>query len=130
MAWIYLDVFSPGGLYAQGAGSRPMDRAAMNLSIGNDVALTFGLLFARTGSVISALPSLLGVAMPVRIRVLLAGLIAASLMPLASIAMPVAAGIVPVVILMVRELAIGLMLAFAAAVVVGAVMTSGSVIGG
>ena len=102
----------------------------MSLSIGNDVALTFGLLFARTGSVIGALPALLGVAMPVRIRVLLAGLIAAALMPLASVAMPAAAGVIPIVVLIVRELGIGLMLSFAAAVVVGAVMTTGSVIGG
>ena len=44
----------------------------MNLTIGNDVALAFGLLFARTAGVMSALPALLGVSMPVRIRLLLA----------------------------------------------------------
>jgi flagellar biosynthetic protein FliR len=107
-----------------------MDRAAMNLTIGNDVVLAFGLLFARSGSVLGALPSLLGVSMPVRIRVLLAALIAASLMPLAKVTTPLAAGIAPIVILIVRELAIGLTLSFAAAIVVGAVMTAGSVIGG
>lgn len=102
----------------------------MNLTIGNDVALAFALLFARTGSVMSALPALLGVSMPVRIRLLLAALIAAALMPLASVTMPGAAGITPIVILIIRELAIGLTLSFAAAIVVGAVMTAGSVIGG
>jgi len=102
----------------------------MNLSVGNDVALAFTLLFVRSGGVLAALPKLLGVALPIRIRVILAAVIAASLMPLASVAMPTAAGILPIAIMMVRELAIGLMLSFAAAVVVGAVMTAGSVIGG
>jgi len=102
----------------------------MNLTIGNDVALAFGLLFARTAGVMGALPALLGVSMPLRIRLMLAALIAAALMPLAAVTMPSAAGITPIVILIVRELAIGLTLSFAAAVVVGAVMTAGSVIGG
>jgi flagellar biosynthetic protein FliR len=107
-----------------------MDRAAMNLTIGNDVALAFGLLFARTGAVLAALPTLLGVSMPVQVRLMLAALIAAALMPLASVTMPAAAGVAPIVILIIRELAIGLALSFAASIVVGAVMTAGSVIGG
>lgn len=102
----------------------------MTLTIGNDVALAFALLFARTGAVIGALPALLGVSMPIRIRLVLAALIAAALMPMASVTMPAGAGIGPVVILIVRELAVGLTLSFAAAIVVGAVMTAGSVIGG
>lgn len=102
----------------------------MNLTVGNDVALAFMLLFARSGGVLAALPKLLGVALPVRIRVILAAVIAMALMPLASVAMPTAAGILPITIMLARELAIGLMLSFAAAVVVGAVMTAGSVIGG
>jgi flagellar biosynthetic protein FliR len=102
----------------------------MSLTIGNDVALAFVLLFARTGGVLGALPALLGVSMPIRIRLILAALVAASLMPLASVTMPTAAGIAPIVILVVRELAIGLILSFATAIVVGAVMTAGSVIGG
>ena len=57
-----------GRLHAQGLHHHPMDRPAMNLTIGNDVALAFGLLFARAGGVMSALPTLLGVSMPVRIR--------------------------------------------------------------
>jgi flagellar biosynthesis protein FliR len=80
--------------------------------------------------VIAALPMLLGVSLPVRIRMLLTAVIAGALMPLASVAMPSAGGILPIVVMIVRELALGLMLSFAAAVVVGAVMTAGSVIGG
>jgi flagellar biosynthetic protein FliR len=101
----------------------------MNLTIGNDAALAFGLLFARSGGVLAALPTLLGVGLPVRIRILLTAVIAAALMPLASVAMPNASGALPVTIMMLRELAIGLMLSFAAAIVVGAIMTAGSVIG-
>lgn len=101
----------------------------MNLSVGNDIALEFGLLFARTGSVMSALPTFLGVAMPKRLRLLLGALIAGALMPLASI--PITApGIGPIVLMVIRELIFGFLLAFAAAIVVAAVMTAGSVIGG
>jgi flagellar biosynthetic protein FliR len=107
-----------------------MDRSAMNLTVGNDTALAFGLLLTRSAGVIAALPKLLGVALPIRIRVVLAALIAAALMPSASVALPTASGILPIAVMLVRELAIGLMLSFAAAVVVGAVMTAGSVIGG
>ena len=102
----------------------------MNLTVGNDLALAFVLLFARSGGVLAALPKLLGVGFPVRIRVILAALIAASLMPLGSVAMPAAPGLLPLVVMLLRELAIGLMLSFAAAIVVGAVMTAGSVVGG
>ena len=102
----------------------------MKLTIGNDIALGFVLLFVRTGGVIGALPSLLGVSIPLRIRLLLTAAIAGALMPLASIALPVAAGILTTVILMVRELAIGIGFSFAIAVVIGAVVTAGSVVGG
>ena len=102
----------------------------MNLNVGNDAALAFGLLFARTGGVIVALPSLLGVALPVRVRVLLADVIAASMMPLASVSVPAAIGPAPIVVMVLRELAVGLTLSFATSVVVGAVMTAGSAIGG
>lgn len=102
----------------------------MTLTIGNDVALAFGLLFARTGGVMTALPALLGVSIPIRIRLMLAMVVAFALMPLAGVTMPAAAGVAPIVILVIRELAIGLTLSFAAAIVVGAVMTAGSVIGG
>jgi flagellar biosynthesis protein FliR len=102
----------------------------MSLTIGNDVAFAFALLFARTSGVTTALPALLGVSIPIKIRLMLAGLIAGALMPLASVAMPAAAGIIPMVILILREVSVGLALSFAASVVVGAVMTAGSVIGG
>jgi len=102
----------------------------MNLTVGNDIALAFGLLFARTGGVIVALPSLLGVALPVRMRVLLAAVIAASMMPLATVAMPTGGGLVPIFIMVLRELLVGLTLSFAVSVVVGAVMTAGAVVGG
>ena len=101
----------------------------MTLTVGNDLALAFGLLFARTVGVISALPALLGVSMPARVRVLLGAIIAAALMPLASVTMPAVPGVAAIVILTIRELAIGLTLSFATAVVVGAVMTAGSIIG-
>jgi len=104
--------------------------AAITLNVGNDAALAFGLLFARTGCVIAALPLLLGVSMPIRIRALLAATIAAALMPMASVAMPAASGPLPIAMMLLRELALGLTLSFAAAIVVGAVMTAGSVIGG
>jgi flagellar biosynthesis protein FliR len=102
----------------------------MNLNVGSDTALAFMLLFARSGAVIAALPTLLGVGLPIRIRVLLTAVIAMALMPLASIAMPTAGGILAIAVMLLRELAIGLMLSFAASVVVGAVMTAGSVLGG
>ena len=68
--------------------------------------------------------------MPVQVRLMLAALIAAALMPLASVTMPAAPGVAPIVLLVIREIAIGLTLSFAASIVVGAVMTAGSVIGG
>jgi flagellar biosynthetic protein FliR len=102
----------------------------MSLTIGNDVAFAFALLFARTGGVTAALPALLGVSIPIKIRLMLAALIAGALMPMASVTMPAAAGITPMVILILREIGVGLALSFAASVVVGAVMTAGSVIGG
>ena len=101
----------------------------MTLTIGNDVALAFALLFARTAGTMSALPALLGVSMPARLRVLLGAAIAAALMPLASVSMPSAGGVVAILILLLRELAIGLTLSFATSIVVGAVMTAGGVIG-
>lgn len=102
----------------------------MNLAVGNDSALAFVLLFARAGGVMLALPKLLGVAIPVKVRVALAMLLAAALMPMASVGMPAAGGLLAIAILVIRELAIGVILSFAAAVVVGAVMTAADVIGG
>ena len=72
-----------GGFMHKALIAIPWIVAAMNLTVGNDVALAFGLLFARRRGVIGALPMLLGVALPVRIRLMLAAVIAAALMPLA-----------------------------------------------
>ncbi len=87
----------------------------MNLTIGNDVALAFALLFAGLWGDERA-STCSGVSMPVRVRILLAALVAAALMPLASVGMPSASGIGPIVILMVREVAVGLILSFAASI--------------
>jgi flagellar biosynthesis protein FliR len=130
MAGVYLDDIRFGKFHAQSFDRDSVDSAAMKLTIGNDVALEFVLLFVRAGGVIAALPALLGVSIPLRIRVLLAAAISASLMPLASITLPTAVGILTIFIMIARELAIGLGLSFAVAIVIGAVVTAGSVIGG
>ena len=101
----------------------------MTLTIGNDLALAFGLLFARTAGVMSALPALIGVSIPVRVRILLGAVVAGALMPMASLSASTTTGIAPIAFMMIRELVIGLTLSFATAIVVGAVMTAGSVIG-
>jgi flagellar biosynthesis protein FliR len=100
----------------------------MNVTIGNDVALAFALLFARAAGVMMALPQLLGVAMPVKVRLALAIILAIALMPLASVAMPTG-GVPAIAILMIRELAVGATISFAAAIVVGAVVAVGDAIG-
>jgi len=101
----------------------------MNLNVGDDLALAFVLLFARCSGLTVALPTVLGVAIPVRIRVLLSTLLAGSLMPLAKVALPAAGGPLPMVLMLVRELAVGTTLAFAAAIVIGAALTVGDVLG-
>jgi len=101
----------------------------IHLQIGADVAGAFVLLFARAGGVLLALPQMLGVAIPVRIRLLLAMLLAGALMPMAQIAMPAADGLGPVALLAIRELAIGAILSFSAAVVVGAAIMAGDLCG-
>ncbi|HZT51415.1 MAG TPA: flagellar biosynthetic protein FliR, partial [Stellaceae bacterium] len=76
-----------------------------------------------------ALPHVLGVALPVRVQILLSALVAAALMPLATIALPSVRGVLPVAILVGRELAIGVVLAFTTAIVSGALMSAGDLIG-
>jgi flagellar biosynthetic protein FliR len=61
--------------------------------------------------------------------VLLAALIAAALMPAARLAAPVPSGPPAIVLMVVREIAVGLVLSFAGAVVVGAVTMVGDLIG-
>jgi len=101
----------------------------MNFSIGNDVALAFGLLFARAAAMTLALPQMLGVSVPAKIRLLLAALLAGGLMPGAKLAAPAAGDALAVVIMVMREVAIGIGLSFAAAVVVGAVTIVGELVG-
>lgn len=101
----------------------------IRFAIGPEVALAFGLLFARAGGVLLALPQMLGVALPVQLRVLLAMLLAGALLPLAQAALPTANGLGPIAILVVRELAVGVMLSFGAAVVVGAAVMAGDLCG-
>jgi len=101
----------------------------MSLTVGNELALAFALLFARCSGMMLALPTALGVAIPVRVRVLLSTLLAGSLMPLAKVALPAAAGPLPLILMIVRELAMGMTLAFAAAIVIGVVVTAGDVLG-
>ena len=103
--------------------------ALTSVSIGPEMALAFGLLFARAGGITLGLPPMLGVSLPVQLRVLLALLLAAALMPRATVSLPVAVGALPVVILMTRELVVGVTLAFAAALVVGAATMAGDLCG-
>jgi flagellar biosynthesis protein FliR len=106
-----------------------VDGGAVNITVGNDIALAFGLLFARAAGVMMALPQLLGVSVPMKVRAALAMLLAAALMPLASLTPPPAGGILAIALLVIRELAIGAAISFAAAIVVGAVVAVGDVLG-
>lgn len=99
------------------------------LQLPPELVLAFGLLSARAGGLTLGLPPMLGVSVPVKLRVLLAMLLAGALMPLASVAPPAASGLAPIAILVVRELAMGLTMAFAAALVVGAAMMAGDMCG-
>jgi len=101
----------------------------MNFSIGSDVALAFGLLFARAAAMTVALPQMLGVSVPAKIRLLLATLLAAALLPGAKLAAPAAGDALMVVVMVLREVAVGVGLSFAAAVVVGAVTIVGELVG-
>jgi flagellar biosynthetic protein FliR len=101
----------------------------MSINIGDELALAFGLLFARCGGMLMALPAMLGISLPVRIRLMLSTLLAASLMPIAKVALPGAGGAFHVVLMLARELALGATIAFTAAIVVGAVLTTGDVLG-
>lgn len=101
----------------------------MNINVGNDLALAFGLLFVRTGAVMLGLPHMLGVALPIRVQVLLAALIAGALMPLATVVLPRAVGVLPIAILVGRELLVGASLAFTTGIVTGAVISAGDLIG-
>jgi len=102
---------------------------ALNISVSDAAALAFGLLFARASGVMLALPAMLGISVPVRLRLLLALLLAGALMPIATVVLPVAGGLPAVTILVLRELGVGVMLSFGGAVVVGAVTIVGDLVG-
>ncbi len=106
-----------------------MGGGTLNISLGSTAALAFGLLFTRVAGVIVALPAMLGISMPIRVRLLLALVLTAALMPAATVAMPKVGGLPAVAILVVRELAVGVALSFAGAVVVGAVTIAGDLLG-
>jgi flagellar biosynthesis protein FliR len=125
----HLDGLNPERFHAQGADRDPLDGDAVNLTLGNDVALCFVLMFARTAAVIMAIPQVLGVSVPVRLRMLLATLLAVALMPHATISMPSSGGILAIAILLLREIAIGIALAFMTVVVIGAVSVAGDLLG-
>ncbi len=101
----------------------------IHLQVGADVACAFVLLFARAGGVLLALPQMLGVAIPLQIRLLLAMVLAGALMPMAQIVMPGSYGLGPVALMVIRELAVGATLSFSAAVVVGAAIMAGDLCG-
>jgi flagellar biosynthesis protein FliR len=129
MAWIGLDDDDPERLHAQGVARDPVGGGAVNISIGNDLALAFGLLFVRAASMTMALPQMLGIALPASVKLLLAILLAGALLPLAKLSAPLAGGLVAVAVMALREVAVGVILSFAAAVVVGAVTIVGELVG-
>jgi flagellar biosynthesis protein FliR len=101
----------------------------MKISIGSDAALCFGLVFARVGAVMVAMPQILGVGIPLKLRVLLAMLLAGALMAQTKVALPTVTGAIPIAILLGREVALGVSLAFVTALVVGAVLMAGDLFG-
>ncbi len=101
----------------------------MNISVADDLALAFGLLFARCCGMLLVLPAMIGAAVPVRVRVLLSVLLAGSLMPMAKVSLPLFGGAFAVGFMVLRELAVGVILAFAGAIVVGAVLMMGDTVG-
>jgi flagellar biosynthesis protein FliR len=101
----------------------------MRISIGSDVAFCFGLVFARVGAVMVAMPQMLGVEIPLKLRFLLAGLLTGALMARARVALPIVTGPILVALLLGREVALGVWLAFVTALVVGAVLMAGDLFG-
>ena len=101
----------------------------MKINIGSDAAFCFGLIFARVGAVMVAMPQMLGVGIPLKLRLLLAMLLAGALMAHATAALPTFNGLIPIAVSVGRELAIGASLAFVTALVVGAVLMVGDLFG-
>jgi flagellar biosynthesis protein FliR len=101
----------------------------MRISIGSDAALCFGLVFARVGAVMVAMPQMLGVEIPLKLRFVLAVLLTGALMARAKVALPLVTGPIPIAVLLGREVAVGAWLAFVTALVVGAVLMAGDLFG-
>ena len=76
-----------------------------------------------------AMPQMLGVEIPIKIRLLLSMLLAAALMPDTTVISMPGNGLLPCAILVLREIAIGVLLAFVTALVVGAVLMAGDLFG-
>ncbi len=106
-----------------------MDRPPVNLSFADQLALAYVLLFARAGTVLLALPAMLGVALPVQVRILLAALLSAALLPAARLAAAPAQGALGVALMVAPEIVLGLLISFATALAVGAVLMAGELIG-
>jgi flagellar biosynthetic protein FliR len=87
------------------------------------------LLFARAGTLMLALPSMIGVAVPVRVRLLFAALLAVVLTASSPLRSWSSSDSAMLPYAMLREIAIGLMLSFSAALVMGAVGMAGELVG-
>jgi flagellar biosynthesis protein FliR len=75
------------------------------------------------------MPQMLGVGIPLKLRLLLAILLAAAMMVQARVALPAAGGAITIALLLCREIALGVALAFVTALVVGAVLMAGDLFG-
>lgn len=92
-------------------------------------AVAFVLLFARTAGLLVLLPPMLGIAIPVQVRLMLSAVLAGALLPIARLAQPIAPGPLGTALLLMRELMLGVLLAFAASLVVGAALMAGELLG-
>ncbi|MGH7906348.1 MAG: flagellar biosynthetic protein FliR [Candidatus Binataceae bacterium] len=100
------------------------------LIIPDGLAAAFVLLFTRCGSFLVALPAMLGIAIPVTVRVLLAGVLACAMLPLARTRLPALNYFgLGMAFAVLREAAVGFMLAFSTAAVIGAVGMAGETVG-
>jgi flagellar biosynthesis protein FliR len=124
-----LDDNDVGRFYASDAQFNSWDSDEMNVSIDSEAAFCFVLVFARVGAVMLAMPQMLGVGIPLKLRLLLGMLLAGALMTHASVPMPSVDALIPGAILLGREIVVGIVLAFVSAVVVGAVLMAGDLFG-
>jgi flagellar biosynthetic protein FliR len=101
----------------------------MTISYLPDLAWTFFILFARTGSLIMLMPALGEQVIPARIRLSFALLLTFVMIPLVSNSLPpMPSGIPMMVFLLFRELLIGLFIGASVRVLISAMQTAGNVI--